>query len=44
MVVKKYGGFVIREDGVVAFACDEGICDVIRRPERFDELFDGIDG
>jgi hypothetical protein len=30
-------GFLVEEDGVFAIACDEGMCDAIRRPGRFDE-------
>jgi hypothetical protein len=38
-VEKKYGGYVIEVDGVVAIACDEGLCaDIELHPWVLDEL------
>jgi hypothetical protein len=42
-VVKKYGGFVIEEDGVVLFACDEKMSEEVSRSgELVDLLYDNI--
>ena len=42
-VVRKYGGFVIEEDGVVVFACDEEISEEAGRPEGLvDMLYEEI--
>jgi hypothetical protein len=38
-VEKKYGGYVIEVDGVIAIACDEGLCaDIESHPWVLDEL------
>lgn len=38
-VERKYGGYVIEVDGVVAIACDEGLCaDIESHPWVLDEL------
>jgi hypothetical protein len=33
-VVEKYGGFVVEEDGVIVFACDENISEEAGRSEN----------
>lgn len=43
LVVKKYGGCVIEEDGVVLFACDEKMSEEVSRSDELVELlYDGV--
>lgn len=42
-VVEKYGGYVIEEDGVIVFACDEKMSEELGRSEGLvDMLYDDV--
>jgi len=44
-VVEKYGGYVVEEDGVIVFACDEKMSEEVGRSEGLvDMLYDGVAG
>jgi hypothetical protein len=38
-VVEKFGGFVIEENGTVVFACDEGMCEEVGRPDMLEDFY-----